>query len=267
MSVAPSVCPHAATRLSLDGFSWNLIFMYVSKTCREKSGSVKTWQERQVLHPIYIYDTSRWNSVHFTVTSPVPYFKQPIFIVLPCCCFFLVVVMVDILPIVQYCRFIVEGRLTGLVTYCVRTAFCNTLLKVRLKGLRGRGRRFKQVLDDLKEKRRHWKLEEEALDRIVWRTRFRRGYGPVARQTALLIISLVFILLLGRAVLYGVFFCVTWYRFCSCWSSTVGVACPVTVVLSCVHCSPCLYCTTVMRKSRVRRYSEHKQRIGDQRIV
>jgi hypothetical protein len=41
-----------------------------------------------------------------------------------------------------------------------------------------RGRRRKQLLDDLKEKRRYWKLKEEALDRTVWRTRFVRGYGP-----------------------------------------------------------------------------------------
>jgi len=102
--------------------------------------------------------------------------------------------------------------------------------------MRGRGTRFKQVLGDLKEKRRHWKLEEETLDRTAWRNRFGRGCEPVARQTAQLIISLVFILLLGRAVLYWVFFCVTWYRFCSCWISTVCVPrSPVTVVLSCVH--------------------------------
>jgi hypothetical protein len=47
-----------------------------------------------------------------------------------------------------------------------------------------RGRRHKQLLDDLKEKRRYWKLKEEALDRTQWRTRFGRGYGPVVRQTA-----------------------------------------------------------------------------------
>jgi hypothetical protein len=46
-----------------------------------------------------------------------------------------------------------------------------------------RGRRRKQLLDDLKEKRRYWKLKEEALDRTQWRTRFGRGYGPVVRQT------------------------------------------------------------------------------------
>jgi hypothetical protein len=46
-----------------------------------------------------------------------------------------------------------------------------------------RGRRRKQLLDDLKEKRRYWKMKEEALDRTLWRTRFGRGYGPVVRQT------------------------------------------------------------------------------------
>jgi hypothetical protein len=51
-----------------------------------------------------------------------------------------------------------------------------------MRGRRGRSR--KQPLDDLKEKRRYWKLKEEALDRTMWRTRFGRGYGPVVRQTA-----------------------------------------------------------------------------------
>jgi hypothetical protein len=47
----------------------------------------------------------------------------------------------------------------------------------------GRGRRRRQLLDDLKEKKRYWKLKEEALDRTLWRTRSGRGYGPVVRQT------------------------------------------------------------------------------------
>jgi hypothetical protein len=46
-----------------------------------------------------------------------------------------------------------------------------------------RGRRRKQLLDDLREKRRYWNLEKEALDRTLWRTRFGRGYRPVIRQT------------------------------------------------------------------------------------
>jgi hypothetical protein len=57
-------------------------------------------------------------------------------------------------------------------------------LEGRIEMTRRRGRRRKQVLDDLKEKRGYWKLKEEALDRTLWRTPFGRGYGPVVRQTA-----------------------------------------------------------------------------------
>jgi hypothetical protein len=46
-----------------------------------------------------------------------------------------------------------------------------------------RRRRCQHVLDDLKEKRGYWTLNEEALDRTLWRTRFGSGYGPVVRQT------------------------------------------------------------------------------------
>jgi hypothetical protein len=46
------------------------------------------------------------------------------------------------------------------------------------------GRRRKQLLKDLKKRRGYWKLKEEALDCTVWRTRFGRGYGPVAREAA-----------------------------------------------------------------------------------
>jgi len=44
-----------------------------------------------------------------------------------------------------------------------------------------RGRRRKQLVDDLKETRGCWKLKEEALDSTVWRTRFGNGCGPVVR--------------------------------------------------------------------------------------
>jgi hypothetical protein len=46
------------------------------------------------------------------------------------------------------------------------------------------GRKSKQLLDDLQEKRGHCKLKEEALDHTLWRTGFGRGFGPVVRQTA-----------------------------------------------------------------------------------
>jgi len=39
-----------------------------------------------------------------------------------------------------------------------------------------RGKRRKQLLDDLKKPSEYWKLKAEALDRTLWRTGFRRGY-------------------------------------------------------------------------------------------
>jgi hypothetical protein len=63
-------------------------------------------------------------------------------------------------------KHVIEGKLEGRIVTTGR-----------------RGRRRKQLLDDLKEKKRYWKLKEEALDRTLWRTRFGTGYGPVVRQT------------------------------------------------------------------------------------
>jgi hypothetical protein len=45
-----------------------------------------------------------------------------------------------------------------------------------------RGRRRKKLLDDLKERRGYSHLKEEALDRAMWRNRFRGGFDPVVRQ-------------------------------------------------------------------------------------
>jgi hypothetical protein len=56
-------------------------------------------------------------------------------------------------------------------------------LERRIEMTGRRGRRCKQLLDDIKEKRRYWKFKNEALDRTLWRTRFGRGYVPVVRQT------------------------------------------------------------------------------------
>jgi hypothetical protein len=63
-------------------------------------------------------------------------------------------------------KHVIEGKLEG-----------------RIEVTERRGRRRKQLLDDLKEKIRYWKLKEEALGRTQWRPRFGRGYGPVVRQT------------------------------------------------------------------------------------
>ena len=81
----------------------------------------------------------------------------------------------------------VNGRRTGLVTFCVETAFKRVIegkIKggIEVTGRRGRIRR--KLLDDLKERRGYSHLKEEALDRTMWRGRFGRGFGPVVRQTA-----------------------------------------------------------------------------------
>jgi hypothetical protein len=50
-----------------------------------------------------------------------------------------------------------------------------------------RGKRRKQLLDDIKERRGYRKLAEKALDRTLWSTDFGRGNLPVVRQTTELV--------------------------------------------------------------------------------
>jgi hypothetical protein len=50
-------------------------------------------------------------------------------------------------------------------------------------GTERRGRRRKKLPDDLMEGRGYSHLKEEAVDSTMWRARFGRGFGPVARQT------------------------------------------------------------------------------------
>jgi hypothetical protein len=57
-----------------------------------------------------------------------------------------------------------------------RNCFLKHVIEGKLEVRTGRrGRTRKQLLDGPKEKRRYWKLKEEALDRTLWRTRFGRG--------------------------------------------------------------------------------------------
>ena len=44
------------------------------------------------------------------------------------------------------------------------------------------GKKTKQLLDDLKEMRGYRKCKEKALDHILWRIRFARGYETVVRH-------------------------------------------------------------------------------------
>jgi len=51
---------------------------------------------------------------------------------------------------------------------------------------RRRGRRRRKLLDDLTERRGYSHLNEEPLDRTMWRHRFGGGFGPVVRQNNVL---------------------------------------------------------------------------------
>jgi hypothetical protein len=83
----------------------------------------------------------------------------------------------------------VKGRKANWIGNILRR---NCFLKHDIEGqiegrieMKGRpGRRGKQLLDDLEEKRRYRKLKEDVLGRTVWRNGRGRGYGPVLRQTA-----------------------------------------------------------------------------------
>jgi hypothetical protein len=56
-------------------------------------------------------------------------------------------------------------------------------IKGRIEVTRRRGRRRKQLLDDLGGRRGYSHLKEEALDRIKWRNRFGKGCEPVVCLT------------------------------------------------------------------------------------
>jgi hypothetical protein len=52
-------------------------------------------------------------------------------------------------------------------------------IRGRIKVTRRRGRRRKQLLDDLGDRTGYCHLKDEAVDRIKWRNLFGRGCGPV----------------------------------------------------------------------------------------
>ena len=67
-----------------------------------------------------------------------------------------------------------------------RNCLLKQVIEGKIKGemevTRRRGRRRKRLLDDLKDRRGCSHLKEEALDRTMWRNRFRGGFGPVVKQ-------------------------------------------------------------------------------------
>jgi hypothetical protein len=63
--------------------------------------------------------------------------------------------------------------------HCLLKEVIEGKIKGRIEVTRRRGRRRKQLMDDLGDRRGYSHLKEEALDRIKWRNRFGRGCGPV----------------------------------------------------------------------------------------
>ena len=67
-----------------------------------------------------------------------------------------------------------------------RNCLLKQVIEGKIKGememTRRRGRRRKKLLDDLTDRRGYSHLKKEALDRTMWRNRFRGGFGPVVRQ-------------------------------------------------------------------------------------
>ena len=55
-------------------------------------------------------------------------------------------------------------------------------IKGEMEVTRRREGRRKKLLDDLKDRRGYSHFKEEALDRTMWRNRFRGGFGPVVSQ-------------------------------------------------------------------------------------
>ena len=63
-----------------------------------------------------------------------------------------------------------------------RNCLLKQVIEGKIKGEMEETIRRKKLLDDLKDRRGYSHLKEEALDRTMWRNRFRGGFGPVVRQ-------------------------------------------------------------------------------------
>ena len=88
--------------------------------------------------------------------------------------------------------------------------------KIEVRGKRG-GRR-KQLTDDLKETRGYCNLKEEALDRCLWRTRFGRVCGPVARQNTKWMNQLYLSGKYGKCTGYAAITSSVYFKLNSCWT-------------------------------------------------
>ena len=68
-------------------------------------------------------------------------------------------------------------------TNCLLKHVTEGKIEGKIEGTGRQGRRRKQLLIDLTDTRRYWKLKAEALYRTLWSSRFGRSYGPLVRET------------------------------------------------------------------------------------
>jgi len=64
-----------------------------------------------------------------------------------------------------------------------RNRLLKHVIEGKIEGSERRGRRCKELLYDLKETRRYWKLKEVAPYHTLCKSRFGRGCGTVVRHT------------------------------------------------------------------------------------
>ena len=75
------------------------------------------------------------------------------------------------------------GKANWIVYIMSRNCLLKRVIKRKtVEGTGRRGRRRKQLQNNLKETRRYLKMKEKALDRTFWRTNFGRGYGHIVSQ-------------------------------------------------------------------------------------
>jgi hypothetical protein len=87
----------------------------------------------------------------------------------------------------KYLRAIHKERLTVSIISrrnFIPKHFINGKIEGEAKVKGRRGRRPKQLLDEIEGMRRYFKLKEEALDSTLWGTGFGSGCATVVRQTA-----------------------------------------------------------------------------------
>jgi len=64
-----------------------------------------------------------------------------------------------------------------------RNCLLEHVIEGKIEGMRRRGRRCKQLVEDLQETKRYWNLKKKAADCTHWRTHFGRVYAPLIRET------------------------------------------------------------------------------------